>query len=176
MVWKADTRVYTGSGKNGPISSPRSLRERCACVVVLARCLKESILISQSLSRCGPCLLFYSFQGAQVTFVVKRWNGKKTKEKNKKGGLESGRLPPYPMGVVFPIAQRCNGRWSFGLSIHWCNILWPFFILCASVPSRMGGTYARICVERGLGGIVAITPVAVEVWMSSWWNDRIMLG
>jgi hypothetical protein len=31
---------------------------------------------------------------------------------------------------------------------------------------------ARICIERELGGIVIITPVAVEVWMSSWWNDR----
>jgi hypothetical protein len=31
---------------------------------------------------------------------------------------------------------------------------------------------ARICVERGLGGIVIVTPVAMEVWMSSWWNDR----
>jgi hypothetical protein len=30
---------------------------------------------------------------------------------------------------------------------------------------------AQICVERGLGGIVVITPVAIEVWMSSWWND-----
>jgi hypothetical protein len=31
---------------------------------------------------------------------------------------------------------------------------------------------ARICIERGLGGIVVVIPVAVEVWMSSWWNDR----
>jgi hypothetical protein len=30
----------------------------------------------------------------------------------------------------------------------------------------------RICVDRGLGGIVIITPIAVEVWMLSWWNDR----
>jgi hypothetical protein len=30
---------------------------------------------------------------------------------------------------------------------------------------------AQICVESGLGGIVIVTPVAVEVWMSSWWND-----
>jgi hypothetical protein len=26
------------------------------------------------------------------------------------------------------------------------------------VPSRMGGTGARICVERGVGGIVVVTP------------------
>jgi hypothetical protein len=25
--------------------------------------------------------------------------------------------------------------------------------------------------REGVGGIVAITPVAVEVWMSLWWND-----
>jgi hypothetical protein len=31
---------------------------------------------------------------------------------------------------------------------------------------------AQICVERGLGGIVIITPIAIELWMSSWWNDQ----
>jgi hypothetical protein len=31
---------------------------------------------------------------------------------------------------------------------------------------------AQICVERGLGGIVIGTPVAVAVCMSWWWNDR----
>jgi hypothetical protein len=35
---------------------------------------------------------------------------------------------------------------------------------------------ARICIERGLGGIVVVTPIAVEVWMSSWWNDRGYIG
>jgi hypothetical protein len=35
---------------------------------------------------------------------------------------------------------------------------------------------AQICVERELGGIVVVTPVAVEVWMSSWWNDRGHIG
>jgi hypothetical protein len=29
--------------------------------------------------------------------------------------------------------------------------------------SRTGGTDARIHVERGVGGIVAVTPVAIEV-------------
>jgi hypothetical protein len=79
-------------------------------------------------------------------------------------------------GNSFSIAQRYNRRWFFGLSIRWCNMLWPCFVLCASVPSRADGTSTRICVERGVGGIVAITPVAVEVCMSSWWNDRVMLG
>jgi hypothetical protein len=32
------------------------------------------------------------------------------KEKNKKGGLERGRLPPHPVGTVFLVAQRCNKR------------------------------------------------------------------
>jgi hypothetical protein len=41
---------------------------------------------------------------------------------------------------------------------------------------RTGGTGAQICVERGLGGIVVVAPVVVEVWMPSWWNDRVMLG
>jgi hypothetical protein len=44
------------------------------------------------------------------------------------------------------------------------------------VPSRTGGTGAQICVKRGLGGIVAITTITVEIWMSSWWNDRGYVG
>jgi hypothetical protein len=34
----------------------------------------------------------------------------------------------------------------------------------------------QICVERGLGGIVVVTPVAIEVWVSLWWNDRGHVG
>jgi hypothetical protein len=44
------------------------------------------------------------------------------------------------------------------------------------VPLRTGGLGTRICVERGLGGIVVITPVIVEVWMSSLLNDRDHVG
>jgi hypothetical protein len=50
--------------------------------------------------------------------------------------------------------------------------LWPCFDLCAFLPSRMGGSCARICVESGVCGIVAVTPIAIEVWTSWWWNDR----
>jgi hypothetical protein len=79
MVRKADTRAYTGSGKNSPTSSGftrvlvvgvTSFRERerisglfggGVCVVVLARCVSlVSVLV---VLRCGPCLPFYSFQG-----------------------------------------------------------------------------------------------------------------
>jgi hypothetical protein len=35
---------------------------------------------------------------------------------------------------------------------------------------------ARFCIERGLGGIVVVTPVAVELCMSSWWNDQGHVG
>jgi hypothetical protein len=35
----------------------------------------------------------------------------------------------------------------------------------------MGGVCAQICVERELGSTVAITPIVVEAWISSWWND-----
>jgi hypothetical protein len=44
--------------------------------------------------------------------------------------------------------------------------------MCVSMPSRMGEMDAWVCIERGLGGMVIIIPVAVEVWMTSWWNDR----
>jgi hypothetical protein len=30
--------------------------------------------------------------------------------------------------------------------------------------------------ERGSGGIVVVTPVTVEVWMSWWWNDQGHVG
>jgi hypothetical protein len=97
----------------------------------------------------APATPFIVSKGrAWVTFVVKRWSGEKTKEKNKKGGLGCGRLSPYPVGVVSPVAQRCNERWSFGLSSRWCNMLWPCFVLCTSVPSRMGDTGAQIRVDR----------------------------
>jgi hypothetical protein len=86
MVCIADTRVYTGSGKNCPVDSttarvalhrsacsrgyklsregvdPRSLRARGVCVVVLARCVRSV----RGSFRCGPCLPFYSFQGEGV--------------------------------------------------------------------------------------------------------------
>jgi hypothetical protein len=97
-----------------------------------------------------------------------KW-GKKQKRKTKKGGLRCGRLPPYLVRAV-PLQRRdttgvdllaspsagatCCGHASS------CD-------LCASVPSRTGGTGARIRVERGVGGIVAVTSIAVEVWMSS---------
>jgi hypothetical protein len=75
-------------------------------------------------------------------------------------------------GNSFPVAQRYHRRCFFDLSICGCCVLWPCLVLCASVPLRTGDMGARICVERGLlGGIVVITPVAVDVWMSSWWND-----
>jgi hypothetical protein len=51
-------------------------------------------------------------------------------------------------------------------------MLWPFLVLFASVPSRMGGTGTWIHVERVVGGIVSVTPIAVELWMSWWWNDQ----
>jgi hypothetical protein len=75
-------------------------------------------------------------------------------------------------GNSSPVAQRCNRCRSFSLSICWCCVLWPCLVLCASMPLRMGYMGARICIEMGLGGIVIVTPVAVEVWMPLWWNDR----
>jgi hypothetical protein len=47
-------------------------------------------------------------------------------------------------------------------TICWCDVRWPCFVLCASVLSRMGGVCAQICVERGLGGLVAITPITIR--------------
>jgi hypothetical protein len=117
-----------------------------------------------------PTSLFIVPKGrARVTIVVKRWNEEKMKEK--KGGPKCDGLPPYPVWAVYPVAQICNGHWSFGLSIRRCNMLWPCFILCAPMPSRMGGACAWICVERGLGGIVAVAPAhcrCMDVVMVEW--------
>jgi hypothetical protein len=35
---------------------------------------------------------------------------------------------------------------------------------------------AQICVEKGLGSIMVVTPIPIEVWMSWWWNDRGHVG
>jgi hypothetical protein len=55
-------------------------------------------------------------------------------------------------------------------------VLWPCVVLCASMPLRTGDMGAWIYVERGLGGIVVVSPITVEVWLSSWWNDRGHVG
>jgi hypothetical protein len=90
-------------------TDPRSLLRGDVCVVVLARCV--FLVFVFVLLRCGPCLLFYSFQGEGSGYISgKKVKWGKTKEKNKKGGLGCGRLPPYPVGAISPMAQRCNGR------------------------------------------------------------------
>jgi hypothetical protein len=39
------------------------------------------------------------------------------------------------------------------------------------------GRYVRSDLRReGVGGIVTVTPVVVEVWTSSWWNDQGHIG
>jgi hypothetical protein len=66
-------------------------------------CLKESVSIR--LSRCGPCLPFYSFQGEGSGYICgkKVKQGKDEREKQKYG-LRCGYLPPYPVLAVSPIA------------------------------------------------------------------------
>jgi hypothetical protein len=49
-----------------------------------------------------------SKERAWVTFMVKSWKWERMKEKNKKGGIRHGRLPPYPVGTVFLVARRSN--------------------------------------------------------------------
>jgi hypothetical protein len=77
-------------------------------------------------------------------------------------------------------------RWeqfSYSAEMQQALIFWPLHLLvlravvvpcpvrlCAVEDGRHGPP--RICVERGLGGIVIVTPIVVEVWMLSWWNDR----
>jgi hypothetical protein len=128
------------------------------------------VCFDQGPSWCGPCLPFYSFQREGLGYIygkkVKIWKGKGWKKKQK-GGLRCGRLRSYPVWAIYPVAQRRDGRWTFGLSVRWCNALWPCFVLCAFVPSRMSGVCARIYVERELGSIVVVTLVAVEAWTSS---------
>jgi hypothetical protein len=86
------------------------------------------------------------------------------KEKNKKDGLRRGRLPPYPVGIVFPIAQRCNRRLLASLSAGaaCCGHASSYAPLCCQGRAIWAPKFAW------LGGIVVITPIAIEVWMS-WW-------
>jgi hypothetical protein len=178
MVCKADTRVYTGSNKNDPTSNGFCCCSCCFCTGVLVVGVTSFFLRERAdpsvyvfvprfcvlFARCGPCLPFYSFQGEGLGYIrgkkIKWGKGEREKQKRWSQVRPSSSLSG---GNSFPVAQRCSGRWSFGLSIRWYNMLWPCFVLCTYVPSRMGGTGARIRVERGLGGIVVVTLVAVEV-------------
>jgi hypothetical protein len=137
---------------------------------VWARVPAQSVIFRSGLDVAHASPFIIPKGKARVTIVVKSWKGKDERKKQK-GGLGRGCLPPYPAWAVYPVAQGHNGRRAFGLSVHWCNVLWPRFGLCAFVPSRMGGACTWICVERGLGSTVAVTPVAVEAWTPSWWND-----
>jgi hypothetical protein len=144
MVCKADTRVYTSSGKNSPTSSrllllvlpctgvpivgvtsflregtdPRSLGGgMCVCETVsssLSKMCASCVLDSfrRALLDVAPAFLFIVPKGrARVTNKIK-WE--KTKEKNKKGGLGCGRLPPYSVEIV-----PCNAE------MQWALIFWP---------------------------------------------------
>jgi hypothetical protein len=74
------------------------------CVDVLARCV--FLVFMLVVLRCGPCLPFYSFQGEGSGYKCgKKVKWEKAKEKNKKGGLGCGCLPPYPVGAV-PLQHR----------------------------------------------------------------------
>jgi hypothetical protein len=97
---------------------------------------------------------------AQVTFVVKKMRWEKTKEKKVASGVVVFLLIWWEQ---FPLERRDVMALIFWPLIRWCDMLWPCFVLCASVPSRMGSTGAQIHVERGVGGTVVITPIIVEV-------------
>jgi hypothetical protein len=51
-----------------------------------------------------------SKERARVTFVVKRRKMRKDEREKQKSGIGRGRLPPYPVGTIFLVAQRCNKR------------------------------------------------------------------
>jgi hypothetical protein len=79
------------------------------CVLMYSRGVCSSFLCSFFVLvflRCGPCLPFYSSQGEGSGYMCgKKVKWEKAKEKNKKGGLRCGRLPPYPVGAV-PLQRR----------------------------------------------------------------------
>jgi hypothetical protein len=71
------------------------------------------------------------------------------KEKNKKGGLGCGRLPPYPVKTV---SLWCRDAMSVDLLASpsagaTCRGHASSCVFL--VPSRMGGMGVRICIERG---------------------------
>jgi hypothetical protein len=76
----------------------------------LVKCVFRSVSCPcEFASRCGPYLPFYSFQGEGSGYIsTKKVKWEKMKEK--KGGLGCGHFPPYPVGAVSPVAQRCYGR------------------------------------------------------------------
>jgi hypothetical protein len=89
-------------------ADPRSLRGRCVCVVVLARCVSLVSLCSSSICSVrldvAPTCPFIVSKGGSGYICGKKVKWEKMKEKNKKGGLGCGRFPPYLVGAVSPIA------------------------------------------------------------------------
>jgi hypothetical protein len=68
---------------------------------VLAMCVCVCVRSYICPLRCGPYFPFYSFQGEGSGYIRgKKMKWGKMKEKNKKGGLGCGRLPPYLVGIV----------------------------------------------------------------------------
>jgi hypothetical protein len=148
--------------------------------VVLARSVSViSVLVVCSFrpSRCGPCLPFYSFQGKGSCYIC----GKKLKwEKD-----EREKQKRWPR--VWP-SSSLSGMSSFPCSakMQWALIFWPLHLLVQYVVVMLrpvcfhaieDGWYRPLDSHReGVGGIVVVTPVAVEVWMLSWWNDRGRVG
>jgi hypothetical protein len=127
---------------------------------------------------CPPlmCPLAFHFMAskerARVTFTIKELKNEREKTK---GGLGRDRLPLIRW-ELFPCSVEMQQVLIFWPPVCWCCMLWPCLVLCASVPLRTGDMGTRICAERRLGGIMISTLVAVEVWMSWWWNDRGHVG
>jgi hypothetical protein len=92
LHWSAHNRGYKLSREG---TDPKSLLRGDVCVVVLVRCV---FFLFSSVAPASPFIV--SKGRARVIFVVKRYNGEKMKEKNKKGGLRCDRLPPYLVGIV----------------------------------------------------------------------------
>jgi hypothetical protein len=78
-----------------------SIEVGSSCCCLIARSfdlfIARSLVFSISLDVAPASPFIASKWRARVTFVVK---GKNERERQKKGGLERGRPPPYPVGAV----------------------------------------------------------------------------
>jgi hypothetical protein len=74
----------------------------------------------------------------------------------------------------------------YSAETQWASSFWPLRPLVQRAVATLrpmcfctiedGWCVCPDCVERELGSTTVVTPVAVEAWTSSWWNDRGHVG
>jgi hypothetical protein len=144
---------------------PSLLRDGDAC---MCWCLSDECVCIVDLPERWPLppLLYPVRRGLRLHFCGKVVKTGKMKDKDKK--VASGVAVLLIRWEQFPYSMESCGAliiWPLH-SLVWRVVAMPWPVRPCAM--KVGGTCARIFIERELGGTIVVTPVAVEVWMSSW--------